>query len=237
MKKVFLLISLFASCQLFSQKEYNFDYGLTYSFNLKNGKTNTNIYLVNSKKNNYYLFIHDGDSINSTLHFYDFKGLMVNGMMINNKAYQSSAYISNCNEVLPLKNSYKYQINNYEFVILNDTVLNDTSYYHYKVRSLKSLKFQKRKKILTTHYIVDKSSNNFIPFLWNSTIYEEWKHEKSIPNGYPKIIFYENFEGKITTVFSLVSIKKIERKLTIPNECDYTRGEIKYKPETIKMGF
>lgn len=237
MKKVFLFASLFVYCQLFSQKVYNFDYGLTYSFKLKNEKTATNVYLVNSKENNYYLYIHDGDSINSTLHFYDFKGVMVNGMMKNAKAYQSSAYISNCNEVLPLKNPYKYQVNNYEFVNLKDTVLNDTSYYHYKIRSLKSLKFQKRKKILTIHYIVDKSSNKFIPFLWNPTIYEEWKNEKNIPNGYPKIIFKENFEGKITSVFSLVSIKKIERKLTIPEECDYTKAGIKYIPKTTFNGF
>ena len=220
MKKIFLLISLFAFCQVFSQKEYNFDYGLIYNLKSKNGKNYSETYLVNSKKNNYYLYIHDGDSINSALHFYDYDGLVVNGNLTNSKAYNTSSYIINCNDVLPFKNPFKYQIDNYEFKNLNDTIINDTSYYHYKIISLKSIKFQKRKKIETTHYIVDKSLTNFIPFLWHSTLFEVWKHKKNIPNGYPKIIYRENFEGKITIVVTLSSLNKTDRKLIIPKECD-----------------
>lgn len=230
MKKVLLLISLFAFCQLFSQKEYSFDYGLIYGFKSKTGKPFSEIYIVNSKKNNYYLYIHDGDSINSVLHFYDYEGLFVNGKMKDSDAYQSAVYQVNCYEVFPREDSYKYKKNDYEFKNLNDTIINDTSYYHYKIVSLKSLKFQKRKKIETVHFIVDKVSAFFTPFLWNPTLYEVWKHDKNIPNGYPKIIFKENFEGKITTVLTLLSIKKIDRKLTIPEECDYTNKKRKYKP-------
>ena len=34
----------------------------------------------------------------------------------------------------------------------------------------------------------------------------------------------------MTTILTLSSIKKIDRKLTIPKECDYTNEKIKYKP-------
>jgi len=225
MKKVVLVFSLFVFCQMFGQTKYSFDYGLNYEVKSENGKDSTKVFLVNSKQNNYYLYIHDDDNINSEINFSDFEKLVVIGKMKNSIVYKTSDYIANCDDVFQFINPYKYQVKNYKFINLNDTIINDTSYYHYKTVSLKSLRFQKRKGIKTIHYIINKDSNFFTPFLWSSTLYEMFKYKNELPNGYPKMIYMVNADNKLTSTLNLLKITKIERTLTIPEECILTNSK------------
>jgi hypothetical protein len=225
MKKVVLVLSLFIFCQMFGQKKYSFDYGLNYERKDENGKKSSEVYLVNSKQNNYYLFIHDSDSINCKINFNDFEKLVVIGKMKTSIVYKTSEYIANCDDVFQYISPYKDQVKNYKFINLNDTIINDTSYFHYKTVSLKSLRFQKRKGIESIHYIINKNSEFFKPFLWSSTLYEMFKYENTLPNGYPKMIYLINADNKLTSTFNLLKITKIERTLTIPEECILTNSK------------
>lgn len=225
MKKVVLVFSLFIFCQMFAQTKYSFDYGLNYERKDENDKKSSEVYLVNSKQNKFFMYVHDSDSINSEIHFYDFEKLVIIGKMKNSIVYKTSDYIANCDDVYQFEYPYKDIVKNYVFVNMNDTIINDTSYYHYKGMSTKSLRFQKRKDIQTIHYIINKDSSFFTPFLWHASLYEMFKYKNILPNGYPKMIFMKNAANKLTVSLTLLQITKIERTLTIPEECILTNSK------------
>lgn len=225
MKKVVLVFSLFVFCQMFGQTKYSFDYGLNYEKKDENGKKSTEVYLVNSKQNNYFLYVKDNDSIFSEIYFFDFEKLLIHGKMKNSIVYKTSDYIANCDDVYQFDYPYKDIVKDYVFVNMNDTVIADTSYYHYKGMSTKSLRFQKRKDIQTIHYIINKDSNFFTPFLWQASLYEMFKYKNILPNGYPKMIFMKNVANKLTVSLTLLQITKIERTITIPKECILTNSK------------
>jgi hypothetical protein len=225
MKKVVLVLSLFIFCQMFGQKKYSFDYGLNYERKDENGKKSSEVYLVNSKQNNFFLYVKDNDSIYSEIHFFDFEKLIIHGKMKNSIVYKTSDYIANCDDIFQFKNPFKNEAKNYKFINLNDTIINDTSYFHYKTVSLKSLRFQKRKDIQTIHYIINKDSNFFTPFFLHATLYEMFKYKNVLPNGYPKMIFMKNLDNKLTLSLNLLQITKIKRTLTIPEECMLTNSK------------
>lgn len=63
-------------------------------------------------------------------------------------------------------------------------------------------------------------------------MYEKWVDTKTIPNGLVKIIYFIDTKGEITSKLNLQGIVKIDKYLTIPEECDYTKDEIRnYKPK------
>lgn len=230
MKKVLLLISLFAFCQLFSQKKYSFDYTLVYEEHCQSHKdTIPFIYLVNSKMNNYNLYALEDKTKSYCLYFHDQNGVAVHSKVKKEDFYKAETYTNSCKETIRLSNPYKEKIKNYEFVTFKDTLLNDTLYFHYAIKSLKSIKYQKRKKIVTTHFIISKSNPEFIPLLFHPTIYEKWKVTKGMPNGILKMIYYYDYSGKITGEMKLVAVLKMDKYLTIPEECDYTKEEIRSK--------
>lgn len=231
MKKLFLFICLLAFCQLFSQKKYYFDYGLQYEETIiKSNKVKTNIYLVNSKQNNYFLSIEEKDSINNDLRLIDQNGVTVIAKINKKDFLKAETITNNCDQTFRFSSLGKEKVKDYSFTNLKDTIINDTSYYHYMIKCNKSLKYQKKKKIATAHFIIDKSSPNFVPFLYQSIMYEVGKINRNIPNGYPKLIYFINCDGTKDSELKLMKSLKIEKYLTIPNECDYTIEEIRNKP-------
>jgi hypothetical protein len=116
---------------------------------------------------------------------------------------------------------FKHKVKEYYFENLKDTIIDEVSYYHYVIKSNKPLKYQKRKNIAQSHFVVDKNSPSFLPFFKHPTIYEEWKTDmKAIPNGIIKIKYNTNWENKITDKWVLEKITPIEKELIIPEDCD-----------------
>ena len=231
MKKVFLFASLFVFCQLFSQKKYSFDYTLIYKESCQTHKdTISFIYLVNSKMNNYNLFASEVKSKDYSLNFHDQNGVAVHSKVKKEDFYKAETFVNSCEQTLRLSNPYKEKTKDYEFVIYKDTLLKDTLYFHYAIKCLKSIKYQKRKNI-------SKTDSQFIPLLFHPMIYEKWKRNKTLPNGILKMIYYYDYSGKTVSKMTLVAVIKIDKYLTIPNECDYTKEGIKYIPKTTFNGF
>jgi hypothetical protein len=215
----------------FAQKRYHLDYALEFDIQInshdsekdKIGKDSIRFYMINSNLNNIILFLNEKDEKNYNLFFSDKEGLYVNSVIEKSLFFKAETINNNCESVHRTSNPFTYQVNNYEFINLKDTLINDTSYFHYIIKTNRGLKFQKRKKIVSIHYIVDKNSPEFSPFLIESTCYEEWKKERNIPNGKPSIIYHENYKGEITFKMELKNAVKIDRYFTVPNECDYTK--------------
>ena len=223
------ILLIFISSQLFCQKKYYFDYSFfVKETDTSKSKNYNSIFLANSKTNEYRLYALDYlDSLSYTLHFGDENGVGFYGMMKKPDFNNVETITTTCKEVFKAANPFKEKREEYDFINFKDTVINDISYFHYAIKSNKSLKYQKRKKIVTIHYIVDKSDSNFLPLTYVSTIYETWKKFKNIPNGYPKTIYFINTEGIETKRMEFEKAIKIDRYITIPNECDYTREEFR----------
>lgn len=227
MKKAYLIFGLIVICQMFGQKEYHFDYAFAVkeSYKLNNQKFNS-VFLVSSSNNNFNLYAHNSkDSLNFSIHFLDQDGVSINSKMSKTDFYNAEIISNNCTEVFRFKNYFKEKGSEYKFINYSDTIINDTSYYHYAIKSNKTLNYQKRKKIVSTHFIVDKSTPDFLPFTYLATIYETWKISKIIPNGIPKIIYFIDTNGEKTGSMEITKIK-VDKYVTIPNECDFTRKDI-----------
>lgn len=209
-------------------KIYSFDYSIVYEESCnKHLKPDELIYLINSKKNNYKVYVHEKDSASFAIHFWDEDGVSVNGAMTKKDFYKVETITNECSQTFRYTSLAKLKKDDYTIIPCNDTVVNDTSYYHYKIVSTKSLKYQKRKNIVTAHFVIDKNKSEFRPFFSESVMYEKWVVSKAIPNGLMKIIYFIDTEGKITSKLNLQGIVKVDKYLTIPNDCDYTKEEIR----------
>lgn len=226
MKRYFLLVICFFGSLGFSQKQYHFDYALIYDNPISVDKeTKSNLYLINSKDNSYHTFVSfDKDSIKASLKLIDFEGLIINSNVGKGMFYKAETFSSECNSVYRFSNKFNYKTKEYDIVKHQDTTINDTIYFHYSIKSNKSLEYQKRKGIVTSHYIIDKNSEQFKPFLYHSTIYNKWLDTLKIPNGIIKIKYDVNVEGKIIFKQTLVKVVQINKVFTIPEECDYTKS-------------
>ena len=230
MKKIIFLLSLFVFCQMFGQKKYSFDYALVYEEHCKEHiKPYEMIYVINSKKNNYRIYVHDKDSTKYAIHFLDEDGVAVNGIIRKSDFYKAETITNNCNQTFRYSNLAKEKKDNYKVVNCNDTIVNDTSYYHYKIICTKSLNYQKRNKIVTAHFIIDKNKPEFNILPTESIIYQKWLESKSFPNGLVIIFYFVNTKGITTSKLDLKGIVKVDKFLTIPEECDYTKEEIRNK--------
>jgi len=180
---------------------------------------------VNSNNNDFFIeFTNYKDSTHVDFRMIDRdKEISVRSKANKEFSFKSEVVNIDCNDVIKSGNPNKHKIKEYDFVNYNDTLINDTLYYHYAVKSNKSLSYIKRKKIVEYHYIVSKESPNFLPFLTDSTPYEEWKSEKNIPNGFLKMMYYFNSDKKVVFRFELKSLIKIDKKLIIPKDCNYTK--------------
>jgi hypothetical protein len=226
MKRFFLLLLCLVGSLGFSQKQYHFDYALIYDNPISvENETKSNLYLINSKDNSFRTLVSfEKDSINVSLRLIDYDGLFVNSNVKKEKFYEAETLSNECNSVHRFSNKYKYKIKEYNFIKHQDTIINDTVYYHYSMKCNKSLSYQKRNKIVTSHYIIDKNSEQFKPFLYHTTVYNKWVETLELPNGIIKMKYDVNVEGKIIFKQELIKVIQINKFFTIPDECDYTKS-------------
>ncbi|WP_291106329.1 hypothetical protein [Flavobacterium sp. UBA6195] len=224
MMRLFIFFLGFMGSFGFSQKQYHFDYALIYDNPISVDKeTKSDLLLINSKDNSYYTFVSfDKDSIETSFRLIDFKGLVVNSKIKKEVFYKAETLSNECNSVYRFSNIYIYKIKEYDFIKHQDTTINDIVYFHYSIKSNKSLAYQKKKKIEAIHYIVDKNSEKFMPSLYRATEYNKWIETSKLPYGIIKMRYFVNIEGKITFKQELIKLVKINRNITIPEECDYT---------------
>ncbi|GAB4153730.1 MAG: hypothetical protein Tsb0033_00670 [Winogradskyella sp.] len=225
---------LFFPLVLVSQKAFNFDYTLVYKTTyFKEDTTTVNrIFLVNSKDNSYYALLTKNDSLryNLILHQRDSlhaevqinKDLFLNGEAIN----------MDCKTIVPFRNPYKNQIKYYDFIKLNDTVLDAKVLKTYVLKSNLNERKIKRKKIGYNSYLIDSTIKDFKPNFDHETAYEEWKTDYVFPNGvFVSKIFYDS-EANKRVEQNLIEFKPVHRFITIIEDCN-TNYNIKvsnYKP-------
>lgn len=221
MKKIIILFFIVIGNFSNAQVKYHFDYALLYDNEVSfDAELKSNLFLINSKDNSYITFLSfDKDSINVSLKMIDYEGIIIQSKIKRALFFKAETLNFDCESVFHFSNQYKYKSKEYSFQKYNDTLINDTIYFHYAIKSVKSLKYQKRKKIVSTHFIVDKNSSQFSPFFYHSTIYNNWIKTLKLPNGIIKIKYDIDVDGKIIFKQELKKIIKIDKYLTFPNEC------------------
>lgn len=207
---------------LFSQRSFDFDYSLVYETTyFKEDTTSVNkIFLVNSKDNSYYALLTKADSLSYNLILHQRDSLHAE-VQINKDLFLNDMAINmDCKAIVPFRNPYKYQIKNYDFIKLNDTVLNAKVLKTYVLKSNLNERKIKRKKIGYNSYLIDSTIKDFKPNFEHETAYEEWKTEQLFHNGvFVSKIFYDS-EGNKRVVQNLIEFKPVNRFINIIEDCN-----------------
>jgi hypothetical protein len=221
MKKIILLFSLVIGVSSFAQKNYAFNYMLLYGETCMNHRNAVDFaYLVNSSKNNAVVSVLDngkGDDLeNYNLSFHDFEGNHVHSVIKRNEFYSAETITASTGDYTDFSSMTKSLFKNFYFENLKDTVINDTSYYHYTFKNSKKEKYRAKKNIGVTHFIVAKDAAGFLPILSSPFEYEVWKRDKNIPNGYLKMRYYIDYNGAKKSKMELVKMVSTKRYFDIP---------------------
>jgi len=219
----------------FSQKQYRFDYLVEYELTLfkdslkienrpfrKIDEKIKRYYLTNSKNNDFIAIVTEKDSLNYRLVLKDNNGIYSNVIILKTNLNSAEFINIDCEYINQYSNNYKYQIKNYDFFILKDTVIDEISFSRYKLSSIKPKKV-KRKKLGTKFYIIDKSTKFHLPILNFSTAFEEWKDNKNLPNGIFKEKYFIDYNGALDSNEKLIKYWKIDKTIIISKGCDYTK--------------
>ena len=236
MKSQFLLFLFFTTSFItFGQKKYSFDYAIEYNFQKnETSKVEKEIFLTNSKDNSYVLRVIDKDSLNYRIFFVDQNGTLSDTYISKKDFFKAETFELKCEFASRYSNPYKYQTDNYDFIIQKDTLIDNSDYQMYIIKSNKS-KRAKRKKLGTTHFIIEKNTYFHLPIFEEPTSYEEWKKEKNIPNGIPKQFYFTKYsDNKRLCMHNLVHFVKINKFLVIPKECDFTDSLLSPPTLTVK---
>lgn len=233
MRIISFLIFLLTTSTVFSQKVYHFDHMLETSYTLykdsvkiKNRpfRTETTSFkrfiLTNANTNSYFAILTEKDSLHYTLQFREQDKIKADVVLLKAEFNAANRITTPCKYVLNNKNHFRYQVKNYEFVKLKDTLIDAV---HLKQVTLKGLKPQKieKKKLGQQFYLIDTTQlRNHAPILTNATAYEEWKSApKALPNGLLKETYFKDFYGTLDSKETVLKYQKIEKSILISKNC------------------
>lgn len=237
----FLLTHLFLiSTNCFSQKQYEFDhlisYDVTFNKDTVDSKQQSIIlkdkvikrhYLTNSKNNSYYAIVMELDRQNYKIIFREHNNIYSH--IASKKTELTQARIINieCLDVFKLHKSYAYKTKHVDFFKLNDTIINNQSLSKYKLAPINP-KRAKRKKSWTIFYLLNKATAFHLPMLHSVAAYEEWKSDTAIANGIFTERHFANYNGNIMIKEQLISYRKVDKKIVINGDCDYSDRRLPY---------
>jgi hypothetical protein len=208
------IITILISTICYSQKTYFFDYKIDYEYINYSDSTKNCIktFYVNSKNNTYFARRTAIGTSNSKIEFIDRNGAYLL-KKFSNKIFNNKIVYINKYDIKNYSYPFVYQLDNYHFSEINDTVLNSKVYK--KIFFLSNdLKRAKKKKIGTLMYILDTNFNHQ-PLLEFSTAFEVWKVNGKMPNGLIIESILKGYENKLVVTEKLKEIKSISMNLII----------------------
>lgn len=195
MKNLWILIVLISTI-CYSQNKYFFDSKIEYEFtnHLDPTKNCIKTYYTNSKDNSYSIYRIVLDSTTSKIEFIDSKGTYLKKKVSNSIFNNANVYFSK-SEIRNYAYPFLYQLDNYHFSEVNDTILNNKAYKQIYFLS-NDLKRAKKKNLGTLQYIFDTNFDHQ-PLLQFSTAFEVWKLTRKIPNGLIMESHLRNVQNKL----------------------------------------
>lgn len=215
-----LFIILLVPILSFSQKEYDFDYLITYESIFNDSiKKSSKQFLTNSKDNSYFAIISKKSESESELHFTDQNGIHLNVFFNNTELTNAEIINIKCKFVFNFKNDTKKYKNHYDYNILNNPKSEGENSYDYKLQPINE-KRARRKKVGTYKYMLLDTLKLHLPILISHLEFEEWKSNPIIPNGIFKERIFVNYLGNIEHQYILIKIEEITKKIIIPSNCE-----------------
>ena len=141
--------------------------------------------------------------------------IKVNGKIkkFSNKIFNDRVIYINQSDVKDYSYPFIYQLDNYHFSDINDTIVNGKICKRLSFLS-NDLNRAKKKKIGTLMYILDTNLNHQ-PLLEFSTAFEVWKLNRKMPNGIIIESIQKSYENIIVSREKLKQIIPISMNLTI----------------------
>lgn len=214
MNKLWILTVLISTI-CYSQKTYFFDSKIDYEFinHLDSTKNCIKTYYTNSKDNSYSIFRIVLDSTTSKIEFIDSNGAYLKKKVNNSIFNYKNVYVDR-DEIENYDYPFLYQLDNYHFSEVNDTILNNKAYKHITFLS-NDLKRAKKKKLGTLQYIFNTNFDHQ-PLLQFSTAFEVWKVTRKMPDGLIMESHLRNDQNKLVFSEKLRHISSIAMYLIIP---------------------
>ncbi len=232
--KVLLSTFILISTICFAQKQYEFDYLIEYeltfykdSIKIKNrpfrekDETIKKLYLTNSKQNNYIVELTELDSLNYKMIFTDYNGIYSDVLILKTDLITAEFINIDCKYVNRFSDRFNYKKKYYDFLNLNDTLINGKSYGKYKIES-NNPKRTKKIKIGTEFYIINQQTTFHLPIFTLSTAYAKWKTEGNLPLGIYFEKYFIDYYGYLSSKEKLKNYWKIDKKIVLNDECNYT---------------
>lgn len=216
-----IFLAFIKTCSCYSQKTYHFNYLLQYEFisNVDSTNNKTIYYITNSNDNGYLAKIESIDSLNYKLEFKVYDQLWTK-LNLNKQDFSDLGSLSlTCDKDVGYKNFYKHLIEDYEFSMLSDTLMNNKYLKNYKLHYVGKRKRKKSFPIGENNYIIKDSTEFHLPILVHWTALAEWRQEKNIPNGiFQEKIFYD-YKNEISYKYILKEYHQIDKTIVIPYNC------------------
>jgi hypothetical protein len=213
--KAIWIFTVFISTICYSQKTYFFDSKIEYEFTNHSDETKNCIktYYTNSKDNSYSITRIVLDSLRSEIEFIDSNGARVQKKVSNEIFNNENIYVAR-NEIQNYSYPFLYQLDNYHFSEVNDTLLNNKAFKQISFLSNDS-KRAKKKKLGTLQYIFDTDFDHQ-PLLQFSTAYQVWRVTRKMPNGLIIQSHLRDSQNKLVFTEKLRQINSITMYLIIP---------------------
>jgi hypothetical protein len=160
---------------------------------------------------------HEVDAYNYDVNLCDREKLSIFSKVKKSDFLEAESINNSCESIYKYSFGFHDKVKKYKFINLNDTIINGISYFHYKSTDLKK---RKKKNNYDVHYIIEKNSPDFLPFLSNNTAYELWKKEQNIPNGLPFMVYDKTHKGVITYKMELKQYVAINKFMIVPDDCE-----------------
>jgi hypothetical protein len=208
------MFTLLISTISYSQKTYFFDFKMEYEYMNYSDSTKNCIktFYVNSKNNTYFAKRTSIDTANSKIEFIDRNGVYLL-KKFSNKIFNDRVIYINQSDVKNYSYPFIYQLDNYHFSDINDTIVNGKICKRLSFLS-NNLNRAKKKKIGTLMYILDTNLNHQ-PLLEFSTAFEVWKLNRKMPNGIIIESIQKSYENILVSREKLIQIIPISMNLTI----------------------
>ncbi len=153
--------------------------------------------------------------------FKDENGLSFNVNFLKSDLNKAEIIKVKCNYIREYRNLNNRLTKDYDFINLKDTLINGVNYAIYKLASIKPKK-EKRKKLGTEIYIIDKNTPFHLPIFYFPTAYQEWKSKKNVPNGIFKERLLFDYDGTLKVKEEMIGYHNIHKTIVIDEKCDYT---------------
>lgn len=211
------------SCIGFAQKHYKLDYAIEYTREWNEPrKEETFFFLTNSKDNSYFARLTSKDSLAYEILFIDQNGNS-SRTTVSKDSLKMAEYIHlRCENVGKYRNPYKRRVKDYDFVNLEDALIDGEKFASYKLKYVKGERKKRRKKVGSLHYIIEDSTAFHLPILYLATAYEEWLISRNIPNGIIKEKIHLGYKEDTLYIEKLVGYRKIDKKIVVQDSCDYS---------------